>query len=349
MSLMDIGQLILTIIPSNAILFDYLFFLIGIGIIVFGILIQSGRLDQRIRRGGRKMQTREQLAKWGMFFTYDDDGNRLIEEISVLTTRFQSSGMILFGAALMLVTVTFAIVAFVLFAGNMSFFFDEPYMFIALSIQANGIGYLFAAKRMRKNITNHYIAAELRRHTIADYRSKVFLPVTIILWLLSILNAGIATAIDRYHLLHISTNALFYPMSSQAAVILEYSMVFIAGILIILNEILIRAVIRSPRIIFFSYPPLAMKIDTMIRGKTISILQTASNTAVAVLLTIQVELLMSSPIDQIKPLWIGLSIEGFLAMIIVIPLFLAMTSLGHIGGTITGWPWQKKLIEQNAN
>lgn len=345
MYLMDIGHMILTIIPTEFLLGDYLYLVMGIGIIISGLLIRAGKLDRFVRRRARKMQTQVELAKWGMYFTPDEAGLTLVTEIAVLTTRFQALSMTLFGVFLVVITAGLAIIDYVFFAGLLSkgFLIIGYVPFIVLAMQAIGPGYLIAARHLRRKNTDQHIAAELRQRSLTDFRARFFPFVTMFIWLASILNVFIALNAYQQHTLHLIPNE---PLSLTIIVALIILFMAVSGIVIFQNELIMRAVVYSPRIVAFSYPPLAIKIDTMVRARTISMLQMVSIGFSAGLLGGQAGILMNTLSRQSNPLWIGVNVEYLLSALFVAAGFLTMGALGHIGGTITGWPWQQKIIEQ---
>jgi hypothetical protein len=200
-------------------------------------------------------------------------------------------------------------------------------LFLALLLIRAG-SYIVGVERLRR-LHEHTISySDLQRRNTTNYRH----------WLFRVLSIALVATI-------LVTGALLQTsLYIQNTWILIVLMLLMCGVCAT-GELLIQRIAIIPRSLVTSKPVMAREVDDMFRAKVISQVQGDEAIALAFLFLAQ-WLLLLSPILNTVPVFLQVPILlgiGLCAMSYLVGL-ISYLSQGKLGGTVSGWPWQKRNV-----
>lgn len=277
----------------------------------------------------------------------------LMQDVIRLYYRIQSSSVIGLGSAVILYLLITGVVInllgksadTILFASQV--FFAGFYFFMVVG---SSIGFMLGVWQTRMSAIEHSTTyGDLRRRQLSDYRASLFRVFPIVLIL--------CTALLTYILFPYlgSTIQLGFPTSNSngyftnpvlVLTILPITMLFV----LVVMEIMMVRITNLSRF-RVTYDPIAgQHADDMLRATTIGMVQGYEFVIIGLLSLVQWDIIERN-LWNIHFWHIGnrpfsslFDALFFLALLIQISGFLIPLLQGRLGGKVSRWPWQRKLV-----
>lgn len=257
---------------------------------------------------------------------------------------FFGAGTGLLVAAIILACITLFTTGTLLLAG--SSISVEPFGEVTLLLMAAGIwlGQLAWFRKLKRASTRHIAFGDLRRRLASDYRSPFLHAIPLILII-------IATAITFVCLSIIHTPVRISMMNGITVWWPGWTLLIVPVMMLLLIagvEVGIGNVVRFPRLLTTNEPERAHHIDDMLRATTTGYLIGYEYYLVGNLQWMQMRLLWTalSVIPEARiPFYISawVLISYFIWIVLLIVGLCSWAWEGHLGGTVSGWPWRKAI------
>jgi len=322
------------------------FFVLGCVVIGVGIFMRFRPLSF--------LNTRwhTQLAAWDII-----GGNEykplLVQDVIRLYYRIQSSSVIGLGSAVILyLLVTGVAINMLGKSVNTIFFADQVFLagfYFCMVVGAN-VGFMLGVWQTRMSTIERGTAyGDLRRRQLSDYRADLFRVFPIVL----ILCTTLVTYILFPHLG--STIQLGFPTGNSngyftnpvlVLTILPVTMLFV----LVVMEIMMMRITNLSRFRVTYDPVASQHADNMLRATTIGTVQGYEFIIISMLSVVQWDIIgrnlwnanfwhignrpFSSLLDALLSLALLIQTSGFLILLLQ----------GRLGGKVSRWPWQRKLV-----
>ncbi len=295
----------------------------------------------------------DDCAPWGI----DDcaspqilqDVNKCMRTLAAFTFMGMGSGLLL--AALIMACVALLTTG-TLLAGSSTR--GEPFaeLMLLLLFVGSWFGERAGFRRLRREATAHIAFGDLRRRLVADYRSPLVHVIPVLLGIVNIVVAliSISSVPSSIRIVLMNNTAVWWP--SWVLLILPVLILLLPPLV----EASLGSIVRFPRLLVTTSPALAQRIDNMLRAIIIGSLLGSEYSIVGNLQIGQFLLFGKANLSGSSSTQLSGSIQAWLLISFLLGMILIIVGTGagmlkgHVGGKISGWPWQstKEALDGTA-
>ena len=276
------------------------------------------------------------------------DTNKRVNTLKAFMFFGASIGLLL--AAIILACITLFATGTLLLPGNsISSISTEPFGEVTLPLIFAGfwLGQLVWFRKLKRASTHHIAFGDLRRRLASDYRSPLVHVIPLIIIIMNIIT--IITCISIIHspvrILVLNGITVWWP-SWTLLILPTMTLLLIIGI-----EAGIDNVVRFPRLLATNDLERAHRIDDMLRSIIIGSMIGSEYTIIGNLQLAYLRLTWTAfsgiPQASDNTLYVIWGIIGYFLWL-ALPLVgaCAWAWEGHLGGTVSGWPRRRAIVEE---
>jgi len=227
-----------------------------------------------------------------------------------------------------------------------TFFLASVFLSIGMGF---GIGTVFAAWRLRTAAQQQVTYADLRQRRVSDYRSNAFrwLAIVLIVWTLGIL-AFFAPHVGPTLQLDLLSIVVSVPNTVWSWCLVPGTMLLV----FVLIEIILFRIVGFSRLLVTADTTISQHADDMLRATVIGSVQYCELLTLGQLAALPFfmlsQLLWTSHYWQIGhlPYYDLLSSGLFMPVVMQVLGVAILLGQGHLGGTVSGWPWHMRQTKQ---